>query len=178
MPQKLKYDGLPQLLGAMRAVVAESAGNAGVTVGKEDFKSAFKTLPPKASHNWLCWALVFNPEEYDWVAVPLWSHVFGNLGGVTGWYRTARAIQHVMLTVFCTTIFFYVDDVFWAGSDVRLPKGMTVTGWISELFKRVVTDLLGWSLDPEKRSVGLSVVVLGLQISVQGSISWWSLAST
>ena len=54
---------------------------------------------------------------------------------------------------------------------------MTVTQWIGDVFRRVVTDLLGWQLDPRKAAGGSDVVVLGLQIRISGEESLWRLAS-
>eukprot|EP00959_Pyramimonas_sp_CCMP1952_P399022 8361269-Pyramimonas_sp.AAC.1 len=86
------------------AVVASQSERLGVprniALGKTDFQSAFKTLPPDKDQEWMCWSLIFNPELGRYQVAPLWSHVFGNLGGVAGWYRTARALQHIATKTF------------------------------------------------------------------------------
>ena len=85
MTQKMVYDGFPQLLAALAIMAGELQGLAvpnSIVLGKTDFKSAFKTLPFPSNQSWMCWALVFQPMMSDWVVVPLWSHVFGNVGGV------------------------------------------------------------------------------------------------
>ena len=98
--------------------------------------------------------------------VPLWSQVFSSLGGVTAWYRTARALQNIMLTVFRIPIFLYIDDAFWAALNCTLPDGTIQAAWTSSVFKRVVTELLGWELDPEKESVGRKLLLLGLDVEL------------
>ena len=100
-------------------LVAGSLGSR--LMGKADFKAAFKTLGVIASQRWLCWGLVFNLEANRLQAVPLFSQLFGSLGGVAAWFRTAKAIQNIMLKIFKLPIYFYVDDAFWAATSVILP---------------------------------------------------------
>ena len=124
LPQKFKYHGFMHMFAALQAlagVLAVQGSSGGLQMGKTDFRSAFKTLPAASDQSWLCWALVFNTDAKRLQAVPLWSQVFGSLGGVTGWYRTARAIQCVLCTLFFVLVFFYVDDVFWAATDTVMP---------------------------------------------------------
>ncbi|CAK0857956.1 unnamed protein product, partial [Prorocentrum cordatum] len=82
MPQKLRHDDLHQMVAALR-LLSEGHGDAAPAMGKADFKSAFKTLPPDSQHEWPCWALVSQPDTGAWMAAPLWTHVFGNLGSQT-----------------------------------------------------------------------------------------------
>eukprot|EP00973_Karenia_brevis_P059803 8324811-Karenia_brevis.AAC.1 len=74
--------------------------------------------------------------------MPVWSQVFGNLGGVTGWFFTALSIQRVMLRLFAIEIFVCVDDGLWPGTTVTLPNVMTQTQWIAYVFREVVTTIL------------------------------------
>ena len=123
MPNKIRYDHFAELLVSLQilySVLVQAKpprkSSPSLVVGKQDFKSAFKTLPASRQHAWLCWALAYNPHLGKLQAVPLWTQVFGSLGGVTAWYRTAKAIQRIMLKLFHCVLFFYVDDAFWPGS--------------------------------------------------------------
>lgn len=180
MPEKLVYDGFDHMKSALGVATSSIVGHGlepDAAMGKSDFKSAFKTIPASDEHEWLCWALVYNPDEGRLQAVPIYSQVFGSLGGVTGWYRTARAIQHIMLTMFFVAIFFYVDDAFWAARAVILPNGQTQVVWIGSVFKRVVSGLLGWELDPAKEECGQCIQLLGLQVHVSGVTSFLSMGA-
>ena len=167
------------MLSALR-LAAETQGGSyaaqGIHMGKADFKSAYKTLPADETQHWLCWAVVYNPDLERLQVVPLWSQVFGSLGGVTAWFRTARAIQHIMLVTFGLPIFLYVDDAFWASSGCRVPDGSTQSAWIGKVFQSVVTGLLGWELDADKACVGPALTLLGLDVRVSGFSSHWSLS--
>ena len=182
LPQRMKYDGYDSLQHAL-TTIKQRLENVGkslveVSVGKADFKSAFKTLPPSDSQTWLCWALAFDPVSSCLKAVPLWSHVFGNIGSVAAWFRTVKAIQAILHVVFKLPILFYVDDGFWVGTEHRTISGLTITEWIGDLFARVATLLLGWELDPQKAAAGRQTVVLGLQITVREKCTFWRLAPT
>ena len=39
----------------------------------------------------------------------------------------------------------------------------------------MVTDLLGWTIDPEKDATGSSMTLLGLKVGMHGDISTWEL---
>lgn len=45
------------------------------------------------SQRWLSWSLVFNPELEKLQVMPMYSQVFGSLGAVAAWLRTAKAAQ-------------------------------------------------------------------------------------
>jgi len=92
------------------------------------------------------------------------------------WYRAAKAVQSIMTSIFGLRIFLYVDDAFWVEPAVILNSGLSAANWIGDLFKRVVTDLLGWDLDPDKADVGSCVVVLGVEITLDGEDSFWRLS--
>ena len=45
--------------------------------------------------------------------------------------------------------------------------------WMGDVFDKVFMDLLGWRLDPERSDVGSTVLLLGLQVTVnQKEICW------
>ena len=179
MLQKLKYDGLDHMLCALRLIASVLPGDStdpDIHIGKADFKSACKTLPADVMQQWLCWALVYNPKVRRLQVVPLWSQVFGSLGGVTAWFRTARALQHIMLMIFGIPLFLYVDDAFWASLGCLLPDGSTQAVWIGRVFKSVVTDLLGWELDAEKGYAGRALTLLGLDVRISRFSSLWALS--
>ena len=69
-----------------------------------------------------------------------------------------------MFSLFFLVVFLYVDDAFWATTDVLLPTGQTQAEWVGNVFQRVVSQLLGWELDPRKADFGPSVLLLGLQL--------------
>ena len=56
MTEKLQYDSFGQLKSAMRRL--KRISNSKLQLGKADFKSAFKTLPPSKDQEWLCYALI------------------------------------------------------------------------------------------------------------------------
>ena len=93
MTEKLKYDGFGELQEAVSAMWRHSGKE--LRLGKSDFKSAFKTLYVSEDQEWLCHALVFNPETQKWQVVQLLSQTFGSLGGVVAWHRIAKAIQTI-----------------------------------------------------------------------------------
>ena len=65
--------------------------------------------------------------------------------------------QCILLRIFGLAAFLYVDDAFWAATDVVLPNGLTQADWFGNIFRDVVTGLLGWELDTLKRGVGASL---------------------
>ena len=121
----------------------------------------------------LSWALVFNPHENRHQVVPLWSQVFGSLGGVMAWFRVAKFVQHVMESLFGIVIMIYVDDCFWIVPDVVVGSE-TADDWIAGLFKEVVEHLMGWSLDPAKTETGRELPLLGIQVSMVDGAALWS----
>ena len=80
------------------------------------------------------WALAWDADCERRTAAPLWSRVFGNLGGVTGWHRTAKAIQRITLRALHIAILIYVDDAFWPGTNALRTGGSAVTGWVANAF--------------------------------------------
>ena len=173
--RSFKYDGFDHILCALR-LIAGMQSNGDIHVGKADFKSAYKTLPAAESQHWLCWAVLYNPDLLRLQVVPLWSQVFGSLGGVTAWFRTARALQHIMLTVFGIPLFLYVDDAFGASLGCQLPDGSTQAGWAGSVFESVATHLLGWELDPQKGCHGAAMTLLGLDVRIRGRSSHWAIS--
>ena len=78
VPSKIEYDNFEGMVEAMRVLKRYVPGK--LTMGKSDFKSAFKTLPAHADQAWLCWCIVYNPEVGKHQAAPLLSQSFGSLG--------------------------------------------------------------------------------------------------
>ena len=60
LPSKLQYDDFDQLQHAARIIKLD--WDKELHLGKADFKSAFKTLPPSEDQKWLCWSL-FPPRN-------------------------------------------------------------------------------------------------------------------
>ena len=145
-------------------------------MGKADFKSAFKTLPPKEDQKWLCFALAWNPHEKRIQVFELYTQAFGSLGGVVAWFRTAKLLQTVMLKLFDIPVFAYVDDFFWVMPDMPGVE-QSLADYVLEVFKEVITDLLGWDLDPQKEATGSELLLLGLQIRLGAESSHWKLDS-
>ena len=46
---------------------------------------------------------------------------------------------------------------------------------MSKVFKQVVTDLLGWDLDPAEECVGRDMLLLGLDLEIRADCSEWRL---
>ena len=176
MHQKCRYDTFAHALAALRHMSAIVLSTCGLGMGKSDFKSAFKTLSPSCEQEWLCWELLFNPKLGRFQVLPLWSQVFGSVGAVVAWFRTARLNQHIFESLFRLVTFWYVDDVFWAATSVRLPCGLTQAEWIGNVFREVVSELLGWELDRDKERCGTQVELLGLNIKISENDVKWRLS--
>ena len=161
MPSKLTYNGFSELKDALSAMKSVWSGE--LELGKSDFQAAFKTLPAAEGQGWLCWALIYNTDEERHQVVPVQSQSFGSLGAVVAWHRTSCLLQTLMQSLFGLVVFSYVDDFFWV-APVDPISGVGA-GWLQGFFRRVVSGLLGWQLDPSKDSYGSSVVLLGLEIT-------------
>ena len=151
LPSKMRYDSYDALQAAAKELKRLWPGE--LCLGKSDFKSAFKTLPVDEAQGWLCWALVFCPEAGRHVVAPIRSQEFESLGAVAAWFRTAKAIQHIMLRIFKLVLLAYVDDCFWVTPAVEL-EGHLNARIVACAFEYVVAHLLGWKLDPSKSCVG------------------------
>ena len=82
-------------------------------------------------------------------------------------------IQHVMQELFGLVIFVYVDDCFWVVPEFTTGTSYTSAQWVSHIFREVVTNLFGWTLDPEKDADGNSMLLLGLRVSMLQHASTW-----
>ena len=102
----MSYDNFDELQQAARTLKSRWSGN--LQMGMTDFKSAFKTLPPSKDQKWLCWSLVFDPVQEEYVVIPIQSQAFGSLGAVVAWFRTAKMIQAIVESLFGLVIFCYV----------------------------------------------------------------------
>ena len=172
LPSKMRYNDFSELRAA--STVLKSHWPGGLQLGKSDFKSAFKTLPPSQEQRWLCYSLVFNPALQRHQVVPLYSQAFGSLGAVVAWYRTAMAVQHIMTNIFRLPVMIYVDDCFWLAPSFNRPEQPSAQ-WIQCVFEYVTQHLLGWSLDPDKSQVGDKLTILGLEIEFGPNDSRWAL---
>ena len=76
LPSKIEYDKFTELMEATRVFKRYTDGK--LTLGKSDFKSAFKTLSASGEQSWLSWCLVFNPEVGRHQVAPLLSQTFGS----------------------------------------------------------------------------------------------------
>ena len=85
-------------------------------------------------------------------------------------------IQAVMGNLFGLVMFSYVEDCFWITPSYQ---GLGVPGatWFAMVFEYIVTDLLGWQLDPGKSQVGAAITLLGLEIEMGQEVSCWRLGS-
>ena len=131
------YDGFSQLTHASN-VLKQTWANS-LDLGKADFRSAFKTLPPSGSQRWLCWSLVFDPHTRQHMVAPLYSQALGSLGTVVAWFRAARLLQRILEQLFHIVVFFYVDDCFWvapAFTQADAPHAR----WQLDVFEFVVTN--------------------------------------
>ena len=174
LPSNIKYDKLTELMEAMR--VLKQYGRGKPSLGKSDFKSAFKTLSASAEQSWLSWCLIFNPEVGRHQVAPLRSQTFGSLGAVMAWYRTAMLLQHVLQQLFRVTTFIYVDDYFWACPDAEPGEGPNAD-WQACVFQYAVEELLGWKLNPGKTELGHTVTLLGLRVNILEDAAEWQLST-
>ena len=60
LPSAMTYDSFDELQRAARVLKERWIGD--LHLGKADFKSAFKTLPPAREQRWLCWSLVLTQK--------------------------------------------------------------------------------------------------------------------
>ena len=167
----MRYNDFSELRAASTVLKAHWQG--GLQLGKSDFKSAFKTLPPSQDQRWLCYSLVFNPELQRHQVVPLYSQAFGSLGAVVAWYRTAMAVQHIMTSILRLPVMIYVDDCFWVSPTFDLPAQPSAQ-WIQCVFEYITQHLLGWTLDQDKSQVGERLTILGLEIEFGPTESKWA----
>lgn len=170
MSEKLAYDGFGQLKESCARFRSKCPNK--LKMGKADFKSAFKTLPPAENQKWLCFSLVYNPVEKKLQVIQLFTQAFGSLGGVVAWYRTAKMIQCIMQELFGIVVFAYVDDFFWVVPDGPAACDNTAN-FVLDAFKQVVNGILGWELDAEKEEVGDDMLLLGIQITLDEQVSKW-----
>ena len=91
------------------------------------------------------------------------------------WCRTAMMMQSVMQELIGLVIFVYVDDCFWILPSFTTESGKDSEKWVLGVFKKVMTDLMGWSLDPDKEATGDSMVLLGLHVEMRRDVSVWTL---
>ena len=157
MPARLRYDGFDHLLQALSVV--GGTGGQYMSLGKADFKSAFKTLPRAERQQWMCWSLAYNPRLQRLQVVPILSQSFGSLGAVVAWYRTARLLQHIMQELFGIVVYAYVDD-FWPAM-AREGADTVSAKWVLDMFRSVCSELSGWELDPDKEATGTELTLLG-----------------
>ena len=123
----MRYNSFTELKEASQIIKGNWKGP--MTLGKADFKSAFKTLPPQEDQRWMCWSLVFNPATRRHQVVPLYSQAFGSLGAVVAWFHAALAVQFIMTVVFGLPIMLHVDDCFWIAPSFE-GQNMPTAGWI------------------------------------------------
>ena len=142
VPAKLQQNGYSDLREA--AAIFREHSTVALELGKADFKSALKTLPPSSSQDWLCQSLVFDPRERCHKVVSLRSQAFGSVGAVVAWFRTASAIQAILEHLFGVVTLMYVDDCFWFGSKADDAFSLPTSLWQREVLSFVVTELLGW----------------------------------
>ena len=104
----------------------------------------------------LCWSLVFDPEQREYVVIPIQSQAFGSLGAVVAWFRTVKMIQVIMEQLFGIVIVAFVDDCFWVTP--KYPETNSPgASWVLQVFEYITTELLGWKLDPDKSSTGTTI---------------------
>jgi hypothetical protein len=84
-------------------------------------------------------------------------------------------MQWVMQELFGLVVFVYVDDCFWIVPEFTTDSGEQSEKWFLGVFKEVMTDLMGWSLDPDKEATGDSMVLLGLLVEIRWDVSVWTL---
>ena len=128
LPSKMAYNNFDELQQAARELKAGWKGS--LELGKADFKSAFKTLPPAKEHRWLCYSLVFDPNIHEYVVIPIYSQAFGSIGAVVAWFRTSKLLQVMMEKISGLLIFCYVDDCFWTAPQFDNQNSPGVN-WIS-----------------------------------------------
>ena len=170
-PSRLQYDSFGEMREALEVIRKQWSGD--LQIGKSDFEAAFKTLPAAAAQGWMCWALVYNTDCELLQVVPVQSQSFGSLGAVMAWHRTACLLQQIMSSLFGLVTFSYVDDFFWL-CPADATSGVDAA-WLQGFFDKVVSELLGWQLDPTKNASGKCVVLLGLEICLNESESRWRL---
>ncbi len=94
IPEKLTMGGLDDLVQMARSE-AVLCPDARLSLHKEDFTGAFKTLPVHGDDLQFCAAVWHGSLRVD-RALVLVSMAFGTVGSVFAWERFARAIQMIL----------------------------------------------------------------------------------
>ena len=155
IPEEMHHDSLDTLVGIARATVG-SDPSVSFRFRKDDFKSAFKTLPIKSEHLQYAVATWAEAERSD-TGLQLLSCPFGSAASVFAWHRFGSAVQALLAVIFLVPYPRFVDDLF--GGDVAGTGRQTAA-----LARTIIIELLGWSLDESKAVTEADqMLVLGVE---------------
>ena len=160
----VRHDTLDRFVAVLCKIMLASAD--GVALRKEDFVNAFKTLPLASSH--LQYAVVtWDSAAAQGQALQLLACPFGATASVYSWERFGAAVRAILAELFLVVYLRFVDDLFGADRAVAEAPHLATPAGASDVARAVVTDLLGWELDPEKRvAQAHSAPVLGVEFAI------------
>ena len=165
--ETVQQDTLDRFVAVLCEVL--QAGRGGAAIRKEDFVSAFKTLPLASSH--LQFAVVtWDSAEARGQGLQLLACPFGAVASVYNWERFGAAVRSVLARLFFVVFLRFVDDLF--GADPVVPEApfLATPAGASEVAREVVEDLLGWDFDASKRvSDSASAPILGVEVGVDSA---------
>ncbi len=165
---RVRHDTLDCLVALGREV----ARGRDVTVRfrKEDVVGAYKLLPLRAEDLRFACAVWGSAAREGW-ALQLWSCPFGASGSVYSWERVGHALRAIVAVLLLLPYCRYVDDWFALDRVVEPEARGRQWHWATpegaaEIGRLFLDELLGWPLDPAKRSVDAeSAVILGVSVS-------------
>ena len=163
LPEEMRHDSLDTLVGLARAAVQDRPG-VPFLFRKDDFQSAFKTLPVKGEH--LQFAVATWAEaELDDTGLQLLSCPFGAAASVFAWHRFGSAVQALLAAIFLVAYPRFVDDFFGGDAAAAMPAehAFASAPGAAALARKIIVDLLGWSLDNSKAvAEATQMTVLGV----------------
>ena len=157
----ITYEGIDCVIAAaQRKVTTGWRPGRVLTLGKQDFKSAYKTLAVASKD--LAYTRCAFRAHGSVHALQLTALPFGAVGSVHAWDMVGEAVQTVLACIFGVASTRYVDDLIFAEWEEDADDTATVT-------KTATEGILGWGLDERKAETGArDCVVLGVRVQVVG----------
>ena len=155
----ITYEGIDCVIAAaQRKVTTGWRPSRVLTLGKQDFKSAYKTLAV-ASKDLPYTRCAFRAHGAV-QALQLTALPFGAVGSVHAWDMVGEAVQWTLASIYGVASTRYVDDLIFVEWEEHAEETAVVT-------KTAAEGILGWGLDERKATTGTrDCVVLGVRMQV------------
>ncbi len=125
---------------------------------KSDFKAAYRGCPIRSDHLDFANILLLHPSG-DLFFSQQFAMPFGAVGAVYAWDRVGAAISAILRDYFLVPVVRYVDDLFWAETEMSADSCRTLV--------LEVVSLLGFTLEPSKTPLASeSLDILGVTVSL------------